>query len=79
MIPEPELETELLTVTENESGEAINDTIAENDGFIAPNYDYVTTLAPMKTVEDMDGDNFINARIRPFHDTDQVLKNIGSI
>ena len=26
----------------------------------------------MKTVEDVDGDNFINARIRPFHDTDQV-------
>ena len=26
----------------------------------------------MKTVEDMDSDNFINARIRPFHDTDQV-------
>ena len=43
----------------------------------SPNYDYVTTLAPMKTVEDIDGDNFINARKRPFHDTDQVCKNIG--
>ena len=32
---------------------------------------------PMKTVEAIDGDNFINARIRPFHDTDQVWKNIG--
>ena len=31
----------------------------------------------MKTVEKMDGDNFINARIRPFQDTDQVRKNIG--
>ena len=71
LIPEPELETELPTVPENESGEAINDTIAENDGFVAPNYDYVTTLAPMKTGENMDGDNFINARIGPFHDTDQ--------
>ena len=30
----------------------------------------------MKTVEDMDGDNFINARIRPFHDTDQVCQKI---
>ena len=55
----------------------MNETIAENDfddGFTEPNYDYVTTLAPMKTVLDMDsdGDNFINARIRPFHDTDQV-------
>ena len=77
MIPEPELETELLTVTENESGEAINDTIAENDGFVAPNYDYGTTLAPIKTVEDIDGDNFINARMGPFHDTDQGCKNIG--
>ena len=77
MIPEPELETELLTVTENESGEAINDTIAENDGFVAPNYDYGTTLASIKTVEDIDGDNFINARMGPFHDTDQGCKNIG--
>ena len=77
LIPEPEIDTELLTVTENEFEEVLNDTIAENDGFVAPNYDYVTTLAPMKTVEDMDGDNFINARIRPFHDTDQVCKNIG--
>ena len=77
MIPEPELEPELLTVTEIEFEEAINDTIAENDDFVAPNNDNVTTLAPMKTVEDMDGDNFINARIRPFHDTDQVRKNIG--
>ena len=55
MIPEPELETELLTVTENESGEAINDIIAENDGFVAPNYDYVTTLTPIKTVDDKNG------------------------
>ena len=54
MIPEPGLETELLTVTESEFEEALNDTIAENDGFVAQNYDYVTTLAPMKTVEDMD-------------------------
>ena len=43
MIPEPELETEFLTVTEIEFEEAINDTIAENDGFVAPNYDNVTT------------------------------------
>ena len=64
LIQEPELEPELLTITENEFEEAINDTIAENDGFVAPNYDYVTTLAPMKTVEDIDGDNFINARIQ---------------
>ena len=34
------------------------------------------TLAPMETVEDMDDDNFINARIRPFHDTDQVCQKI---
>ena len=72
LIPEPEVETEILTVTENEFEAALNETIAENDGFVEPNYDYVTTLAPMKTVEDIDGDNFINARIRPFHDTDQV-------
>ena len=58
LIREPELETELLTVTEVEFEEALNDTIAENDGFVAPNYDYLTTLAPMKTVEDIDGDNF---------------------
>ena len=56
-----------------------NDTIAKNDGFVAPNYDYVTTLASIKTVEDIDGDNFINARIRPFHDTSQVCKNIGQL
>ena len=31
----------------------------------------------MKTVADMDGDNFINARIRPFGNTDQVCKNFG--
>ena len=31
------------------------------------------------TVEDNDGDNFINARMRPFHDTDQVCKNIGQL
>ena len=55
----------------------MNDTIAENDGLVAPNYDFVTSLASMKTVEDLDGDNFINARKRPFHDTDQVWKNIG--
>ena len=30
----------------------------------------------MKTVEDTDDDNFINARILPFHDTNQVRKNI---
>ena len=72
LIPESEVVTEMLTVTDNEFEEALNDTIAENDGFVAPNYDYVTTLAPMKTVENVDGDNFINARIRPFHDTDQV-------
>ena len=76
LIWEPELETELLTVTEVEFEEALNDTIAENVGFVAPNYDYLTTLAPMKTVEDIDGDNFI-AIICPFHDTDQVCKNIG--
>ena len=62
LISEPELETELLTVSEIEFEEALNDTIAENDGFVAPNYDYVTTLAPMKTVEDTNCDNFINAR-----------------
>ena len=71
MISEQDLETKLLTVTENEFKEAINDTIVENDCLVAPNYDYVTTLAPMKTGENMDGDNFINARIGPFHDTDQ--------
>ena len=72
-----ELDTELVTVTEVEFEEASNDTIAENDGFVAPNYDYVTRLASMKTVKDTDDDNFINARILPFHDTDQVCKNIG--
>ena len=77
MISEPELETELLTVSEIEFEEALNDTIAENDGFVAPNHDSVTTLASMKTVADMDGDNFINAKKRPFHGTDQVCKNIG--
>ena len=78
MIQEPDNDTELLTVTENDFEEALNDTITETDGFVAPNYDYATTLnAPMKTVEEMDGDNFINARIRPFHDTNQVRKNIG--
>ena len=30
----------------------------------------------MKTVQDTDDDNFINASIRPFHDTDQVRKTI---
>ena len=72
LIPVPDDEIELLTVTEMEFEEALNDTIAENDGFVAPNYDYVTTLAPLKTVDDINGENFINARIRPFHDTDQV-------
>ena len=33
----------------------------------------------MKTVQDIDGDNFINARIRLFHDTDQVWKNIEDL
>ena len=47
-----------IIVTENEFEKAFTDTVAENDGFVAPNYDYVTTLAPIKTVEDMDGDNF---------------------
>ena len=76
MIQEPENDTELVTVTENEFKEAFNGTITENDGFVAPNNNYVTTLAPMKTVEDTNCDNFINARIRPFHDTEQVWKNI---
>ena len=61
-----------LTVTENDFEEALTDTVAESDGFVAPNNDYVTTFAPMKTVVDTDGDKFINARKRPFHDTDQV-------
>ena len=69
MIPEPDADTELLTVTEIDFEEALNDTIAENNDFVAPNNDYLTTLAPIKTVEDTDGDNFINARIRLFHDT----------
>ena len=43
-----------------------NDNIAENVGFVAPNNGYITTLAPMKTAEDIDGDSFINARKRPF-------------
>ena len=73
MIPEPDADTELLTVTEIDFEEALSDTIAEKNNFVAPNYDYLTTLAPMKTVEDTDGDNFINSRIRPFHDTG--LKN----
>ena len=60
-----ELDTELVTITENEFEEASNVTFAENDGFVAPNY--VITLAPMTTIEDMDGDNFIKARKRPFH------------
>ena len=60
LIPEQELETELLSVSENEFEESLNDTIAENDGFVAPNHD-----------------NFINSRIGPFHNTDQVWKNIG--
>ena len=55
--------TDKLIVTENEFEEALTDTVAENDGFVAPNYKYVTTLAPMKTVKDMDSDSFINARV----------------
>ena len=50
----------------------MDDIIAENDGFVAPYYDYGTIVDPMKTVEEMDGDNFINARTRPFENTDQV-------
>ena len=64
------LEKELVTITENEFKEVSNDTFTENDGFVAPNY--VITLAPKTTIEDMDGNNFIKARKRPFHDTDQV-------
>ena len=30
----------------------------------------------MKTFEGTDGDHFMNARIRPCHDADQVCKNI---
>ena len=48
----------------------MDDINAENDGFVAPYYDYGTTLASVKTAEDMDGDNFINARRRPFENTD---------
>ena len=48
----------------------MNDTIAENDGVVASNYDNVTTLASIKAIEDMDDDNFINARKRSFHDRD---------
>ena len=72
-----ELDTELVTI-KNEIEEALNDTtcIAENDGFVAPNYDYVITLAPKTTIEDMDGDNFINARIRPLYNIDQVYSDL---
>ena len=72
LIQEPDIGKELLTVTENEFEEALNDIIAENDGFVASYYDYGITLAPMKIVEDIDGFNFRNARILQFHDTDQV-------
>ena len=43
LIQESDNDTELPNVTENEFGEALDDTIAENDGFVAPNYDNVTT------------------------------------
>ena len=42
-----ELDTELISVTEVEFEEALNDTIAENDGFVASNNDNVITLAQM--------------------------------
>ena len=42
LIQVPKNETELLTVTENECEVALNDTVAENNGFVAPNNDYVT-------------------------------------
>ena len=76
LIQEPENDTELVIVTLNE---AFNDTIAENDAFVAPNYDYVTTLASMKTVESMNGNNFINARRRPFHPTQIRFGKISDI
>ena len=81
LLPESEVENEIPTFTVTEFEEVLNDTIAENDGFVAPNYDYVTTIAPMSTVTDIDSDedNFINARIRPFHDTDQVKTDVLSL
>ena len=33
----------------------------------------------MKAVEDTDGDNLMNSRIRAFYDTDQVCKKISDI
>ena len=38
LIQEPENDTELVTVTENEFEKALNDTLAENNGFIVLNY-----------------------------------------
>ena len=42
LIPEPDIDTELLTVTQNEFQEAFNDTFAKNDGFVAPNYSQIS-------------------------------------
>ena len=42
----------LGSCSELDKEDAVNDTIAENDGFVTSNYDYVITLASMKTIEE---------------------------